>query len=348
MTECGMRWTENPLAILTGQFEGRSACMNYGYCQWGCKSRAKTSMHVSYAPRAVLEGAEIRDRARVTLLEADPDGRIRSALYQRDGTEERILADVFILSAFCVENPRLLLHSADGAHPRGLANSSGLVGRGIMAHVANPHFGRFDEPVEQWTTSPGTLLSQDHYGTQPGRGYVGGWSWMTACLFPAEFASQLTGAGAEMWGARLMDLLVDYPAFAVLGTEGECLWYPENRVELTDEADEYGVRRPRITFSFGRNELAMRADMNRLAREILQAAGAKEVFEGAGNDHLMGGCMMSAGPADGVIDANLKAWDHPNLYICDASVFPSSAGAQPSQTIMALASRLAGHLTGKS
>ncbi len=53
---------------------------------------------------------------------------------------------------------------------------------------------------------------------------------------------------------------------------------------------------------------------------------------------------MGSSPEDSVVDPNLRTWDHPNLYICDASVFASTGGAQPSQTIMALAARLAAHL----
>jgi choline dehydrogenase-like flavoprotein len=315
--------------------------MNYGFCQWGCKSDAKTGMHVSYVPRAVAAGAEIRTGCRVTRLETVEDGSVSSVIYRRDGIEQRVSADVVVLSAFCVENSRLLLHS-------GVANQSGMVGRGIMAHVANPYFARFDEPVEQWTTSPGTLLSQEHYGTQEGRGFAGGWSWMTACLFPGEFAEQIVKSEEGLWGERLMDVLRDYPNFAVLGTEGECLWYEDNRVELADDVDEFGVPRARVTFNFGPNERAMRDEMNRLAREILEAAGASEIFVGSGNDHLMGGCVMGATAEDSVVDANLKAWGHPNLFICDASVFPSSAGSQPSQTIIALASRLGAHLIQRS
>lgn len=344
MTRLGIRWTPNALAILTGQHQGRSACMNYGYCQWGCKSRAKTAMHVSFVPEAVRAGAEIRDRSRVTLIETGDDGAVTGVVYRREGVEERVQASVFILSAFCVENPRLLLHSANGRFPSGLANSAGMVGRGIMAHVANPYFGRFPEPVQQWTTAPGTLLSQEHYGTQEGNAFVGGWSWMTASLFPGEFAVQVVKSGEGLWGARLLQLLEAYPHFAVLGTEGECLWNAANRVELSDERDDFGVPVPRITFDFGPNEQAMRKAMNEQAKRIFEAAGAKEVLIGTGNDHLMGGCVMGSSPEDSVVDPNLRTWDHPNLYICDASVFASTGGAQPSQTIMALAARLAAHL----
>jgi choline dehydrogenase-like flavoprotein len=88
----------------------------------------------------------------------------------------------------------------------------------------------------------------------------------------------------------------------------------------------------------------MREEIHRQAREILEAAGAEEVLISPGNDHTMGGYRMGADPATSVVDANLRAHDHPNLFVCDASVFVTSGGAQPSQTIMSLATRLADHL----
>jgi choline dehydrogenase-like flavoprotein len=54
---------------------------------------------------------------------------------------------------------------------------------------------------------------------------------------------------------------------------------------------------------------------------------------------------MGSDAASSVVDAQLGAHDHPNLFVCDASVLVSSGGAQPSQTIMALATRLADHLS---
>jgi choline dehydrogenase-like flavoprotein len=346
MEALGIAWSENALAILTGRHDGRSPCMNYGYCQWGCKSRAKASMHVTYVPKAVLAGAEIRDRSRAVELEVDDtNGRITGVVYARDGALHRQRAAVTVLAGFCIENPRLLFHSATSAHPDGLANSSGTLGRYLMAHVADSCFGRFDEPVHQWSTSPGTLLSQHHYGTRADRDYVGGWSWMTSCLFPAEFGITLAKAGEGWWGQRLTEALAAYPHWLVMGSEGECLPHPSNRVELSDDIDEFGVPRPRVSFDFGDNERAMRADIHRIADNILRAAGATEVVISEGNDHLMGGCRMGASAETSVVDADCRTWDHPNLFICDASVFPSSGGAQPSQTVMALALRLARHLT---
>jgi choline dehydrogenase-like flavoprotein len=347
MAKLGIESSPTPLAILTGEHEGRSPCMNYGYCQWGCKSRAKSAMHLNYVPKAVKAGAEIRTGARAVRIEADASGNIASVEYVQGGSSQRIEADVFIVSAFCIGTPRLLLHSAQAGFPNGLANSSGTVGRYVMAHVADSHMAVFPRPIHMWSTAPGTLLSQHHYGTKPEHDFAGGWSWMTSSLFPAEFAITLVKAAEGLWGSRLISYLDRYPNFAVLGTEGDCLPYDTNRVELSDEADEFGVPRPKVTFNYGDNEKKMRQTIHRLAREILDAAGAEEVLVSEGNDHTMGGCRMGDDPKTSVVDRDLKAHDHPNLYICDASVFVTSGGAQPSQTIMALATRLAEHLANK-
>jgi choline dehydrogenase-like flavoprotein len=301
-------------------------------------------MHVSYVPKAVLAGAEIRPGARAVQLELGTGNEVTGVVYVQDGAQHRQTADVVVVSAFCIETPRLLLHSATNGFPDGLANSSGAVGRYLLAHIADSHFARFDEAVHMWSTAPGTLLSQHHYGTQSGRDFVGGWSWMTANLYPAEFAETLARADEGMWGERFVRYLEQYPSFLVLGTEGECLPNAGNRVRLSDEVDEFGVPRPHVTFNFGDNERAMRDEIHRLAHQILEGAGAVEVLISEGNDHTMGGCRMGDDASASVVDRNLKAHDHPNLYVCDASVFVTPGGAQPSQTIMALATRLAEHL----
>jgi choline dehydrogenase-like flavoprotein len=347
MEKVGVKSTAMPLAILTGEHEGRSPCMNYGYCQWGCKSRAKSSMHVNYVPKAVNAGAEIRAGARAVRIESDAEGMITGVEYVKGGIHHRQEADMFILSAFCIEGPRLLLHSATAGFPDGLANRSGTVGRYIMAHVADSLMALFPRPVHSWSTAPGTLLSQQHYGTQPARPFSGGWSWMTASHFPAEFAATLTKTREGLWGEELLGYLRQYPNFATLGTEGDCLPYESNRVELSDEADEFGVPRPKVTFDFSHNEKAMRREIQKLGREILEAAGATEILVSEGNDHTMGGLRMGSDPATSVVDSELRAHDHPNLFVCDASVFVTAGGAQPSQTIMALATRLAERLTAR-
>ncbi len=117
----------------------------------------------------------------------------------------------------------------------------------------------------------------------------------------------------------------------------ERLPYPEKRVELCDEVDEYGGPRPLVTPSCGENDHAMRAEMHRLGTAILNAVGAQHVVISEGNDHTHTP-VLGRGPE------SLRTSDHRNFYICDASVFVSPGGAQPSQMIMALATRLADYL----
>jgi choline dehydrogenase-like flavoprotein len=161
---------------------------------------------------------------------------------------------------------------------------------------------------------------------------------------PGHTHRSLARAGEDWWGQQLVDELAAYPHYLVPGTEGEFLPYAKNRVELSGGADEYGVPRPLATFSYGENEQAMRAEMHRLGTTILHAASAQRIVISEGNDHTMDGSRMGADRWSSVVDPDLRAWDHPDQYICHTSVFVRPGGAQPSQTITALATRLAEHL----
>ena len=79
---------------------------------------------------------------------------------------------------------------------------------------------------------------------------------------------------------------------------------------------------------------------------ILRAAGAEEVMTIKRYAHLVGGCRMAADERSGVVDRNLRSFAVNNLYIVDGSVMPTQGAANPALTIMALAARCAGHLTG--
>ncbi|HWV45296.1 MAG TPA: GMC family oxidoreductase, partial [Nitrospira sp.] len=71
------------------------------------------------------------------------------------------------------------------------------------------------------------------------------------------------------------------------------------------------------------------------------AAGGTDVWSDHRTSHLLGCCRMGDDPADSVVNADCRAHDVPNLFICDGSVFPNSTGVNPSLTIQALAARTA-------
>jgi choline dehydrogenase-like flavoprotein len=77
--------------------------------------------------------------------------------------------------------------------------------------------------------------------------------------------------------------------------------------------------------------------------EIWENAGAQDTLKIDRYAHLVGGCKMGFSPEDSVVDANHRAWEVPNLFVCDGSVFPTEGAANPALVIMALADRL-GHL----
>jgi choline dehydrogenase-like flavoprotein len=113
-----------------------------------------------------------------------------------------------------------------------------------------------------------------------------------------------------------------------------------NRVELADETDSFGLRIPRVVFSYSDNDRRLQAHALRFMRQMLEAAGGRDLWTSNDTSHLLGTCRMGEGPAASVVDRDGRSWDIPNLWICDGSLFPTSAGVNPSLTIQALACRM--------
>jgi choline dehydrogenase-like flavoprotein len=337
------------LATISAPKDGRPPCVYRGFCVYGCSTNAKSSTLVTYIPKAVAAGAEIRADCMATRVNLDARGRAHSVTYLRttdDGqrVEEEQAAAVVVLSCYSIETPRLLLLSAQDGHPDGLANSSGLLGRGLMVHAAHISYGRFPELVYQYKGPPTLALSQDFYETDPRRGFARGFTIEPIGPFPAAFARQ-AAAGLGVWGAELRELMFDYNHYAGWGLVGECLPAHENRVTL-DPDDRDGEDRPvaRVSFSWGENDRRLiDAGLTR-QREILSAAGAEATWDVEDTAHLLGGCRMGADPGSSVVDPWCRAWDVANLYICDGSVFVTSSGVNPSLSIQAIARRTAGNL----
>ena len=130
--------------------DGASACVGYGTCKPVCPSGAKYTAE-RHVARAEAAGARVLDRVPVQRLVHDGSGdRIDAAVYATpDGEEHRQEARAVVLACGGVENVRLLLLSASDAHPDGVANSSGLVGRYFMDHCFAGVGGRIDRPTRQ-------------------------------------------------------------------------------------------------------------------------------------------------------------------------------------------------------
>ncbi len=347
--QLGVTWAPAPLATISAPKDGRHPCVYRGYCNFGCSTDAKSSILVTYIPKAIAAGAEIRAGCMASRINVDAQGRASSVSYFRaDGEggfiEEEQRARLIIVACYAIESPRLLLNSACAQFPQGLVNSSGLVGTHLMIHAANLAYGRFEQPVRQYKAPPCLALSQDFYQTDWRNGYARGYTIECVGPFPIQFA-KLASGGKRMWGERLRTFMMDYNHYAGIGINGECLPYPFNTVTVVpDERDQYGLPIPKVTFRWGENERRMiRAGQAQL-RAILAAAGGEDLFNADDTAHLMGGCRMGNDPQTSVVDHRCRSWDVPNLFICDGSVFVTSSGVNPSLTIQAIAARTADYI----
>ncbi len=310
----------------------RPACANRGFCQAGCNIGAKASMDVTYIPLALHHGAELRPESFVTQLVKDTSGRISEVVYIRNGQEERQKCRFVFLCAGTIETPRLLLMNS-------LANSSGQVGRNVMAHTALQIWGEFDEDVRPYKGIPGALISEDTH-RPAGVDFAGGYLLQSIGVMPVTYISQMVRA-RKLWGQELKQAATAYNHVAGINILGECLPYERNYLELSDEKDVRGLPKPRVYFSNGENETRMTAHADKIMRDIWAAAGAKNVWAFPRNAHVIGTCRMGKDADRNVVNADGQSFDIPNLYISDNSTFPSALSVNPALTIMALSLRTA-------
>ena len=336
----GMKWTPTPLATVSAPRGKSHPCVYRGFCRFGCSTNAKQSTLVTYIPRAIAAGAEIRDLAMVGRIETNREGRATGVHYQRGGRWRFQKARNVVVAGYAVESPRLLLMSETDRFRGGLANSSGLVGKNLMTQPNQAVFGKMKDEI-RWSKAPPSLTLTEHWNYDDAKDFHGGYCWMAQGPLPIEWAKVVTSSRG-LWGEDLRLAMQDYNYQAGLKMVGECLPREDNRVELADAKDRYGLPITRITFGWGENDKALIAHGLDQMEQSLRAAGATDVFRQAEDaNHLGGTVRMGDDRRTSVVDADCRSWDVPNLFVCDGSVFPTVGGVNPSLTIQAIALRTA-------
>ncbi len=343
-------WWPAPNAILSARYRGRQPCAQWGSCMQGCPEGAKASTDVTHWPHAIAGGARVVTGARVTRLVTGGDRLVAGAEYVDEaGREHLARADVVVLAANGVGTARLLLLSANGAFPDGLANSSGLVGRRLMMHPFAIVTGVFDRFLETWRGNVGSRIHcLEFYETDEDRGFVRGAKWSLAPSTGGPVnAAMPARAGGAVWGPEHHRHIRERFGHCLSwGIFGEDLPDERNRVELDAElADRAGLPGAKIVYAISDNSRRLLDFHVERATESLLEAGAVRVeslapMRNAGW-HLLGTARMGNDPASSVVDPWGKTHDVDNLYIVDGSVFVTSGGVNPTNTILSLALRFA-------
>jgi len=343
----GLDWQANSRAALSQVWNGRPPCNYCGGCNNGCPRGDKGSADVTFIAAALATGrCVVRPESPVLRIQAGPGDRVTGVLVgHADRSVERIPTPHLILACGAVESPRLLLASD------GLANESGEVGLNFMDTLDVVVGALHPDPQQARRGLPDDAICWDFNAPDAIPGVIGGFRMYNTSSenelkglagFAVRAVSGFGRAHAQsvrrLWGHALH-----------VGAIGESLPNRNSRIDLDPgQRDQFGIPLARIAAWLDEPDIARLRFMATKSRELLAASGADDIFESYsawdwfGASHVFGTCRMGADPASAVVNADGRSHRWRNLWITDASVFPSSGGGEaPSLTIQALALRTA-------
>lgn len=338
----------NTVARNSRGYDGRPACVGNNSCQPICPVNAQY-LGINAVEAAEAAGVKVLPNAVVYRIEHDAAGRIVAVRYYApDRSDHRVTGQTFILAANGIESPKLLLLSASGKYPDGLANGSGMVGRHLMDHPSTSLTFYADE--ELWLgrgpQSPSSINSmRDGPFRARHAAYRLDFTNISQVLnvtsdlikegvYGPEFARQLRWRAAHQVSVKnVLEVLPD----------------PDNRITLSTEKDALGIPKPEAHYAIDdytrRGAEVSKADFAKIA-QLMGGTGLRYSAEGqfANNQHITGTVRMGSDPASSVVDAFGRAHDHENLFICGTGVMPTAATMNSTLTAVALALRTAEHI----
>ncbi len=347
LRELGQRPTPCPLGLRLPQDRPRPAAAPFvlgNFDGYPDPTGVKADAHVvAIGPAAAHPNVTLIPHCRALRLLTDATGRRVAGIIARrgehDGEEVRFTADIVVVSCGAINSAAILLASASDRHPRGLANSSGLVGRNYMCHnnglfiahtpdAANPSsFQKTFGLLEYYRGAPDSPLP---LGTIQLMGR------MDLHSLAGLARDQMPDVPAERIAERCLDFFIT----------AEDLPDPDNRVELRDDGSIRLVYTENNVEAYARLETKLKHLLAAVERRRRRAAPrfltAKLGISGV--SHQCGTLRFGTDPRTSVLDVNCRAHDLDNLYIVDSGFFPSSSAVNPSLTIMANALRVGDHL----
>ena len=347
----GLRPFHTPLGImLDEQNPHKSRCIRCNTCDgFPCLVYAKSDAQVVCVdPALEHHNVTLLTQAYVSRLETSPSGRAVTAVQvERNGVKETYSGDLVVVSCGAINSAALLLRSANDTHPRGLANSSDVVGRHYMGHVNSVLMAVSKCPNP--TIFQKTLSVNDFYLPSPAWEYP-----MGHISFVGKLDGDTLKAGAPaLVPGFTLDLMATHSLDFWLTSED--LPDPNNRVTLDRDGNIVLAYKPNNDAGHKRLIATLEGLMKQQTKCTIhghachQGLFARNLFIGqriplAGVAHQNGTIRFGRDPKTSALDANCKAHDLDNLYVVDASFFPSSGAVNPALTIMANALRVGDQL----
>lgn len=333
----------SPLAMLAEQHGDRGPNTQDGFTLHGDRSKSKWSTSYVEIPRALATGRlDLRTKCRATEIETDTTGRVSAVIYVDEQGQRRRQATRFaIVAGNSIESPRLLLASRSGRNPNGLANGSDMVGRCYMRHVMGSVWSIFDKPVFMNRGEAMTGLVCDTVAHDPARGFAAGYYLQLNAISLPAVATALEPA---LWGRDLTYALERYASMSGVIVMGEDLPVKSNRITLAEGTmDRFGVPLANVHSDEHPNDTKMRNHAYKAMTALHAAAGAERSYETPPfpSTHNLGTLRMSQRPEEGVVNQWGIAHEVKNLMVAGGPIFTSSAAANPTLTIVALALRQA-------
>lgn len=359
-----------PAAVNSRTYDGRPACNSCGFCSgFGCPINARGDALVSWLNPAVRTGrVRVVDRAFVYRIDTTRKGSRATTVRYADVAGERhaVSGDVVVVAGSPINTARLLLMSRNGAHPDGLGNGSGQVGRNMMFHNQTLAFAIFDHDVHPMRAQSNGLQLDELVGPFTGPEVTAlGVPYVKGAMVQVGASTGLVGAatllaGMVGYGQVHKSLLRSGLLHKHLG--GSALWHEDlpqadNRIDLDPTVTDFlGFPSARITYSPHQHEKAAALLLGPRMQVFHQAAPGALAAGFLPNPllqetpvysaHLAGTARMGHDPATSVVDADGRMHEVGNVYVADASTFPTFPGFNPTLTIMSNALRIARRITG--
>jgi choline dehydrogenase-like flavoprotein len=319
-----------PLAV---QRHAGGPCIRCKTCDgFPCQVHAKSDAEVAAVRPALATGRlTLKTNAMATRLILTHDGRrVNAVEYESGGRIERITAPMIVVAASAVNSAVLLLRSACDKAPKGVANSSGLVGRNYMAHnnTALMSIGwKINGTDFQKTICINDFYFGDDHFKYP-MGNIQGLGKLQTGMLTAK-QNYLPKFLGDWMAERSVDWWI----------MSEDLPDPENRVLLQEN---------KIRLHYTENNMAGHKRLVDKARSLMSQIGFKlnlvKRMGGLSVSHQCGTVRFGSDPGKAALNEFCRSFDHDNLFVVDASFFPSSAAVNPALTIAAQAIRVADHM----